>query len=60
MENWLEMKFEKNLLLWDFFSLTMTECLLGKTSNQQIFNESCQLLLQILFIRFYMLWLQTA
>ena len=60
MENWLEMKFEKNLLLWDFFSLTMTESLLGKTSNQQIFNESCQLLLQILFIRFYKLWLQTA
>ena len=46
MGNWLEMSFENNFLLWDFFFLlTMTECHLGDTFNQQTYTESCQLLL---------------
>ena len=45
----LKMSFEYKFLLWEvfFFLLTMTGCHLGETSNQQIYNESCQLLLRI-------------
>ena len=54
MGNWLEMSFEKNILLWDvfFLGLTMTECYL--------YYESCQLLLRILCFGFYKFWLQIA
>ena len=48
MGNWLEMSFENNFLFWQifiFFLLTMTECHLGDTFNQQTYKESCQLLL---------------
>ena len=52
MGNWLEMSFENNFLLWEFFFvcfffflLTMTECHLGDTFNQQTYKESGQLLL---------------
>ena len=43
-----------------FFWLTMIECHLGETSNEQIYNESFQLLLWILFFGFYKFWLQIA
>ena len=54
--------FLKKLLLWEIISLwlTMIEFYLRETSNQLIYNESCQLLLRTFFFGFHKFWLQIA
>ena len=46
MRKWLEMSFEKKEVILGIFFLNFF------ISNKQIYNESCQLLLRILFFGF--------
>ena len=49
--------FLQKICFWNFFFflLTMKECHLWETSNHQIYNERCQLLLRILVVGFQVL-----